>query len=192
MKKTMKKIVALGSGAALLVTASVMGTMAWLQDSDAVTNTFTVGNVTITLNEAPVDANGQATDGDRVQANAYKLIPGKTYDKDPTVTVEAGSEDCYVYVEVENGIVDLEGETKIADQMATNWILVDGNVYRYNDVLSAGETAVVFETFTIDDQADVSTVTEDTKISINAFAIQSNEITLETANTEATNYFAAN
>ncbi len=33
---------------------------------------------------------------DRDQKNAYKLIPGKTYTKDPTVTVKAGSEECYV------------------------------------------------------------------------------------------------
>lgn len=197
MKKTMKKIVALGSGAALLVSASVMGTMAYLTaQTGEVSNVFTVGNVNIKLDEAPVDANGVKLTGERVTSNTYKLIPGKTYSKDPMVTVLDGSEECYVYVKVENGIAslnlesDADGDETIAAQIAVNWTPVGGNVYRYNETLTAGETAVVFENFTIDDTADISKVTNDTKITIDAFAIQSAELTVETANSEAITHFA--
>lgn len=77
---------------------SVMGTLAYLTDStEEVVNTFTMGNVDITLDEAAVDANGVAIQGDdRVTGNKYKMIPGKSYDKDPTVTVVKGSEESYV------------------------------------------------------------------------------------------------
>ena len=83
--------------ALLLVAASVFGTMAYLTSTDTVTNTFTVGKVNIKLDEAKVDADGKpVTPAERVKENSYKLLPGHIYTKDPTVTVEAGSEASYV------------------------------------------------------------------------------------------------
>ena len=83
--------------ALLLVAASVFGTMAYLTSTDTVTNTFTVGKVKITLDEAKVNPDGTpVANAERVKANEYKLLPGHTYTKDPTVTVEAGSEASYV------------------------------------------------------------------------------------------------
>ena len=53
--------------AVLLVVTTVMATLAFLTSTTKVVkNTFTVGNVVITLDEAPVDANGKKTTGDRV------------------------------------------------------------------------------------------------------------------------------
>ena len=101
--KTGKKALLLALCAVLLVAATVMGTMAYLTASDTVTNTFTVGKVAIKLDEAKVGTDGKALAGDqaaRVQANSYKLMPGHEYDKDPTVTVEAGSEKSYVRMRV--------------------------------------------------------------------------------------------
>lgn len=92
--------------AVLLVAASVLGTMAYLTDSKDVKNTFTVGNVAIKLDEAKVDENGtQVVDKDgnpvaRVTRNAYKLLPGHTYVKDPTVTVLKPSVASYVRMKV--------------------------------------------------------------------------------------------
>lgn len=92
--------------AVLLVAASVLGTMAYLTDSKEVNNTFTVGNVSIKLDEAKVDENGtQVVDKDgnpvaRVTRNAYKLLPGHTYVKDPTVTVLTPSVASYVRMKV--------------------------------------------------------------------------------------------
>ena len=92
LKKAMLALVC----ALALVVGSVMGTMAYLTSEDSVKNTFTVGDVQIKLDEAPVDENGKETTGDRVKANKYKLMPGHEYDKDPTVTVLEGSDDAYV------------------------------------------------------------------------------------------------
>ncbi len=99
--KTRRKALLLSLCAVLLVVASVMGTMAYLTSSDTVTNTFTVGKVQITLDEAAVNLDGTPIEGAaRVKQNSYKLLPGLTYTKDPTVTVKAGSELSYVKMTV--------------------------------------------------------------------------------------------
>lgn len=104
--KTKTKALLMSLCAVLLVAASVLGTMAYLTDSKDVKNTFTVGNVAIKLDEAKVDENGtQVVDKDgnpvaRVTENEYKLLPGHTYTKDPTVTVKTPSVDSYVRMKV--------------------------------------------------------------------------------------------
>ena len=160
MKKT-KKVLILGLCAVLLVAASVLGTMAYLTDTAEVKNTFTVGNVAITLDEAKVDVNGvEVTPATRVAENEYKLMPGHEYSKDPTIHVDPKSEDCYLFVKVDNAIAAIEGTEKIADQMANNgWKEVAGEtgVYVYTgnkDANAAKEvtknsSVVVFEKFAI-------------------------------------------
>ena len=99
--KTRRNALLLTFCAVLLVVASVMGTIAYLTSTDAVKNTFTVGNVSIKLDEAKVTEDGKPVEGaDRVHENGYKLLPGLTYTKDPTVTVENGSEASYVRMKV--------------------------------------------------------------------------------------------
>ncbi len=97
--KTKNKVVLLALCMVALIAVSVLGTMAYLTSTDTVTNTFTVGQVKIKLDEAKVGADGKAltgADAARVKANSYKLMPGHEYDKDPTVTVLAKSEESYV------------------------------------------------------------------------------------------------
>mgnify|MGYP004660565133 FL=1 len=99
--KTKSKALLLTLCAALLVAASVLGTMAYLTDTDTVTNTFTVGKVDIKLDEAKANTDGSLVEGAaRVKANSYKLLPGHTYNKDPMVTVEDGSEASYIKMTV--------------------------------------------------------------------------------------------
>lgn len=99
--KTKSKALLLTLCAVLLVAASVLGTMAYLTSSAEVKNTFTIGKVEIKLDEAKVTADGIPVEGAaRVTANSYKLMPGTTYTKDPTVTVKAGSEESYVRMKV--------------------------------------------------------------------------------------------
>lgn len=99
--KTARKVLVLALCAVLLVSATIMGTMAYLTSSDEVVNTFTVGNVQIKLDEAKANADGSlVANADRVKANSYKLLPGHTYNKDPMVTVLSGSESSYVKMTV--------------------------------------------------------------------------------------------
>lgn len=100
MMKTKSKALLMTLCAVLLVAASVLGTMAYLTSTDEVENTFTVGNVKITLDEAKVNADGTVNGNDRVKGNEYKLMPGHTYLKDPTVTVKAPSVDSHVRMKV--------------------------------------------------------------------------------------------
>ncbi len=110
--------------ALLLVAASVFGTMAYLTSTDTVTNTFTVGKVKITLDEAKVISDGTpVANAERVKANEYKLLPGHTYTKDPTVTVEEGSEESYVRMKV---------EVKNIDQLKA--VFTDASYYGANGV----------------------------------------------------------
>ena len=101
--KTRSKALLLTLCAVLLVTASVLGTMAYLTSQDTVTNTFTVGSVAIKLDEAKANTDGSLVEGEgaaRVKANSYKLLPGHTYNKDPMVTVLNGSEASYIKMTV--------------------------------------------------------------------------------------------
>lgn len=172
--KTRTKVLLLTLCAALLVCATVLATMAFLTAKDAVTNTFTVGNVAITLDEAKVDVYGEAaTPGSRVDENTYKLIPGHEYTKDPTIHVAPNSEDCWLFVKLENGLVDITGATTIEDQMEANWKKIDevNNIYAYNSTASAGSNVVVFETFTLAQDAKVEEYA-DAKIIVTAYAVQ--------------------
>lgn len=176
MKNT-KKALLMTLCAVMLVAASVMGTLAYLTSTDTVTNTFTVGNVVITLDEAPVDANGDKTTGDRVKANNYKLLPGHDYDKDPTIHVAEGSEDCYLFVKVTNEIAAIEDATTVADQMkAKGWTLVQGttDVYMHERVASAEDDVVVFETIKVKGEVDNTTLAAyaNKTITVVAYAIQ--------------------
>lgn len=94
MKRSKPLVLALC--AVLLVVGTILGTVAYLQDTAEVINTFTVGNVHLKLDEAVVDEKGEPTGGRTETGNAYHLIPGQTYTKDPTVSVLKGSEESYV------------------------------------------------------------------------------------------------
>ena len=176
--KTKTKALALALCAVLLVVSTVFVTMAYLTSkTDVVTNTFTVGKVTITLDEADVKSDGtyESDVNARVDANTYKLIPGHTYIKDPTVHVDDESEDCWLFVKVENGLAnaEAEGATSIASQMAAKgWTKVDGtDVYAYATKQVAGADVVVFDTFKIAGTTNVSQY-EDAEIVVTAYAIQ--------------------
>ena len=184
--KNMKKILVFAMAMLLVMAISVAGTVAYLNSTTGeVINTFSVGNVTITLDEANVNEYGVATSG-RGTANTYKLIPAHSYTKDPTVHVAEGSEDCFLFVKIVNQIADIEaaGSTTIAAQMAAlNWVevsdepgvfcLTDGNDKPL--VVKAGENKVVFNSFTLAEDADVTANLND-KITIQAYAVQADTL----------------
>jgi predicted ribosomally synthesized peptide with SipW-like signal peptide len=187
MKKKLLITLSVVACALLLVVGSIAGTIAYMTSkTELVKNTFTSGNVAITLDETKVDLygnplvddNGDLT-GEKTMENQYKLIPGHTYTKDPTIHVAAGSEDCYLFVKVVNGLETILDDTTIAAQMAAKgWSLVDGqaNVYKYDSKVAANANVVVFDNFTIKDNAVVSSyVTEqnaDAVITVQAYAVQ--------------------
>ena len=111
--KKVKQILLVAVAMILVSAISIAATFAYLyDDSETVRNTFTIGKIELHLDEAKVNTNGQLLDVDgnvwteasgkdkapRVYGNEYKLVPGRTYVKDPTVYVEEGSEVCIVFV----------------------------------------------------------------------------------------------
>ena len=148
--KSKKKVFLTVLCAAALVVASVLGTMAFLTSTDKVENTFTVGKVNITLDEAKVDNMGVAdTSAARVKANNYKLIPGHNYTKDPTIHVGADSENSWIFVKVENPFSTIEADTTIANQITGHgWTALTGHDGVYYKEYVPGTTAadlVVFD-----------------------------------------------
>lgn len=87
-----KKTILVAAIAVMLVAALVVGgTLAYFTDkSEAKVNTFTVGNVAIDLTETAWKADADHT-----------LVPGKFYDKNPTITVDANSQDAYVFLKLD-------------------------------------------------------------------------------------------
>lgn len=85
-----KKILALCLVVVLVATAITGVTLAYFTDVTATkTNTFTMGKVDIKLEEPKWNPDED-----------HKLMPGATYEKDPTITVAADSEDCYMFLDV--------------------------------------------------------------------------------------------
>lgn len=83
-----KKLITLALVAIVAITAIASASLAYFTDTKTADNTFMIGNVKITLDEAPVNEEGKATDGNRVTGNDYGIdavYPGATLDKDPTV-----------------------------------------------------------------------------------------------------------
>jgi hypothetical protein len=182
MTTTKKLVVAVVALSLALVTV-IGGTLAWLvSTTEEVKNTFTVGSIVITLDEAKVDEYGVAIDGaNRVTKNEYKLVPGGSYTKDPTVHVAANNEKCYVFVKVENDIVNFEadGNTAIAEQIKANgWTALEGNTGVFYKVVEANVVAtdlIVFGTFKVADDVDkvaLQNVNSDTVVTVKAYAIQ--------------------
>ena len=185
MKKARNIVLALLC-ALLLIVGSVAGTLAYLTDTKTVTNTFTVGNVRITLDEAPINKEtGKAVTGDRVTTGYTDvlLVPGREIEKDPTVHVLENSEACWLFVKVTNNLTDIEADAAdddtIGEQILANgWTALDGQSGVYYKQVNKNDTVqdfVVFKTFTVD--ADViNTILaayEDKTIEVVAYAIQS-------------------
>lgn len=184
--KTKNKALLLTLCAVLLVAASVMGTMAYLTSRDAVVNTFSVGSISMSLDEQDVD-NSTAGENDRDKANAYHLLPGHTYVKDPIIHIDAASEDAWIFVKVENGISAYEaatvadGYTSIADQITANgWTALEGVTGVYYKEYTKNQTdknLEVFANFKIADNANeiagwADIKPESTKINVTGYAVQ--------------------
>lgn len=135
MKKKFITAAILSLSALLLVAASVLGTFAFFAASTAVSNTFTVGSVKINMFESKTNENGEDQDGENrtSDGNSYKLVPNKTYVKDPAIFVNADSVASYLFIKVKNGISTIEKQddplhpTMEQQMMANGWQLIKSN-----------------------------------------------------------------
>lgn len=121
MKKKLLTTAILLVAAVALVVTTMLATVAYLTESAAVSNTFTVGNVSIEMFETPVKPDGTVADGftpgsrKTADGNSYHLVPGMQYIKDPTIYIKANSEDCYIFVKARNQIRPIEDGNVVKD-----------------------------------------------------------------------------
>ena len=158
----------------LLLGCSLGGTLAWLADkTDPVTNTFTVGDIDITLVETTTD---------------YKIVPGVNIAKDPKVTVKANSEACWLFVKVDEDnwpeFKESDGTTrKVKYAIAGDWDELEGvtGVY-YRQVgasdnaqefyVLAGDTVTVSENLTKGEVQGIGTGENAPTLTFTAYAVQ--------------------
>ncbi len=175
----MKKIVASASALALTAAVAVGGTLAWLQaETNTVKNTFTVGNVAITLTEYDQDNNLKDATGTD-QDVSFKVSPGMPVTKAADIGVTAGSEACYVFVKVTKGSTfSANFSEPVMDDAWT--ALGEGyeGIY-YADVNAVTAQAGTSFNVLADDQLTVlgtaseDTIDANTTLSFQAYAIQS-------------------
>ena len=148
------------------------GTVAWLvAKTDPVVNTFTYGDINITLTE---------TTGPN-----YKIVPGVDISKDPKVTVKANSEDCWLFVKVEESGTFVAN--KVTYAIADGWTQGDdtkipANVYyRAVDAVTADtdfgvlkdNKVIVSENLTKEEIKDIAA---QPKLTFTAYAVQKDGI----------------
>ncbi len=135
-----RKILALVLCVAMLAIAVVGGTLAYFTDADEKTNTFTVGNVDITLTEPKWEESGKA--------EAEDVYPGEALAKDPTVTND-GNNPCFVRIKVEgldqfkttfNGAMITYRTDYVEGALGTNWVLHTDGYFYYTKVLAVDAT----------------------------------------------------
>ena len=153
----------------LVIGVAAGGTLAWLvASSNEVVNTFTYGDINITLEE---------TTGD-----SYKIVPGVDIAKDPKVTVQGGSEDCWLFVKVEKAGIFVEG--KVSYDIADGWTALAGQTGVYYREVSAtkadtsfdilkGNKITVSENLT---KTEVNGITAKPTLTFTAYAVQKDGI----------------
>lgn len=134
---TKKKIVSLCLAAVLVVMAVAGATVAYFTDTDSKDNTFTVGNVDITLAEPNWESSGSV--------DAPDVYPGEPLAKDPTVT-NSGKNPCFVRISVANldqfgqkGMITYRTDY-VTGKLGTDWVLHTDGYFYYTKVLAVGET----------------------------------------------------
>lgn len=176
MKKKSKALL-LCAGAVTLVAGSVLGTLAFLTDTEEAINTFTVGNVSISIAESKVDENGVPVGEETTDANEYRLVPGVTYTKDPTVTVDAESEESYVRM-----ILNIYNKTDVQ-------AIIDNEAHGLTDYADLinwdSETSDwLYEGFTVDDENDVISFEFRYKETVDGYVLNSETQLEEAADVE--------
>lgn len=143
------------------------GTVAWLvAKTEPVVNTFTYGNIYITLTETT--------------GTSYKIIPGTDITKNPKVTVKGGSEACWLFVKVEEvGAISTITTDPVHYAIDTGWAQlkdkdgkdVSGVYYRLVDAVD-NDTA-----FNVLKDNKIIVSGELTKETINGYAVQQPTLT---------------
>jgi hypothetical protein len=130
-----KKLAVMLASLVFVLCTAIGGTLAWLiAETEPVVNTFTYGDINITLTESDTGDN----DGNS-NTNTYNMIPGHTITKDPKVTFKANSEDAWLFVKLQK---TANFDDFMTYAMADGWTKLDNvdGVY-YREVSKAAQDA---------------------------------------------------
>ena len=133
-----KRLAIMIASLSLALCAVIGGTLAWLITETApVVNTFTYGDINITLEETDNNKDG---DNDS-NTNTYPMVPGQSITKDPKVTFKANSENAWLFVKLE----ETENfDDFITYEIADGWIALEGNDAVYYREVSKSDVDAVF------------------------------------------------
>ena len=95
----MKKKKTILAALVLLLVVAVGGAIAYFTDTDTKTNTFTIGNVDISLTENGWDA--ADANNNHIPDVAEDMMPGESVTKDPTINNLSTKNPAYVFAKVE-------------------------------------------------------------------------------------------
>lgn len=140
------KVALMSFMACIMIFSAIGGTLSWLMTStDPIVNVFTYGDIRITLTE---------TKGEELSDGRYfKMTPGKVIEKDPKISVLADSEDCWLFVKIEES-TDKALSDYIEYAIADGWTALQeapGVYFRTVDNSSEAQTFSVLK----DDKASV-------------------------------------
>ena len=191
-----KKIVTITLLICLLAIAITSACLTYFTDQESVDNVFTVGEVTITLDESKVtlDSRNHAVVGtERVTGdqNYGQLYPCQQIKKDPKIT-NTGSENAYVAAKVtitnQNGVTEsnkdlmaalISGGLLADTENATVKTGIESGAYviyiLYHTEMTKDQSVVLFDTLSIskDYNNDQMAQLQNLNIHVDAYAVQS-------------------
>lgn len=154
----------------LAIGCTVGGTLAWIVSvPDPVVNTFTYGDINITLEETDSPIDGEE---DPENQNTYMMSPGATIDKDPKVTVLKGSEACWLFVKLEQSE---NFDDFMTYEMAEGWTELTGEDGVYFCKVTAEEVAEADAEFGVLKDDEVTVLDTVTKEMLNALEPEGEE-----------------
>lgn len=165
-----KKILVLAVSVCLVAILAIGGTLAYFTDTDAKTNTFTVGNVDITLTEPNWEGTGSQ--------DAPEVYPGEPLAKDPTVE-NTGANPCFVRIQVTG--LDCLGDAGnityrtdyVTDKLGDNWVKHTDGYFYYNKVLEVGaKTDALFDQIVIPTGLENGNAETEFNVVVTAEAVQ--------------------
>lgn len=171
-----KKMYTMAGGLALVAAIGIGSTLAYFTDQEHAENTVEFGNVNITYSQD--DWNDNKTD----------VTPGKTFELNPTITVDANSNSAYVRMKVDYSITNKENKSRpvtdkelqdIESRLPINrgiWEKGTDGYWYCQNVLNASDEVTLFEEITIPDQWGNDYVEDTLNVDITAEAIQSENV----------------
>lgn len=171
--KNLKKVLVAASLCAAISATAIAGTLAYFTDTETKTNTFTVGDLSIILNE------------DWTPEDGLNIVPGRDMTKQPDVTLTGVNGYVRIKVEVKaknsiqqdalDALLAGEENKNISIDYNTSQWTKDGDYYYYNSVLANGNTTGdLFTTVSIGDDLndELEDISEGFDIVLTAYAVQ--------------------